>query len=446
MDANTPASTPVAKKKKPMAVLILIAMVLGIIVGYMIFTSYPDKKIASEIAGYISIMSDIFLRLIKMLIGPLVFSTLVVGIAHMGDAKTMGRIFARSMAWFITASLVSLLLGLTLANILRPGENLGLPLPDIGAATNLATSKFTLKDFVGHMVPRSFAEAMANNEILQIVVFSMFFGVAMAALGDTAATLVKAIEDLSHAMLKITGYVMKLAPIAVFAAMAATVATNGLEILLKFAVFMGDFYIGLILLWALLAFAGFLFLGPRILKLLGEIKEAFMLSFATASSEAAYPKILDALDRFGVARKIAAFVMPMGYSFNLDGSMMYCTFATLFIAQAYNIPLSLGTQLTMMLILMLTSKGMAGVPRASLVVIAATLNQFNIPEAGLLLILGVDTFLDMGRSATNAVGNSIASAVVAKFEGGQLSEEAAAAHVRNRDSEGPRLTVLPTAA
>ena len=417
MDANTPASTPVAKKKKPMAVLILIAMVLGIIVGYMIFTSYPDKKIASEIAGYISIMSDIFLRLIKMLIGPLVFSTLVVGIAHMGDAKTMGRIFARSMAWFITASLVSLLLGLTLANILRPGENLGLPLPDIGAATNLATSKFTLKDFVGHMVPRSFAEAMANNEILQIVVFSMFFGVAMAALGDTAATLVKAIEDLSHAMLKITGYVMKLAPIAVFAAMAATVATNGLEILLKFAVFMGDFYIGLILLWALLAFAGFLFLGPRILKLLGEIKEAFMLSFATASSEAAYPKILDALDRFGVARKIAAFVMPMGYSFNLDGSMMYCTFATLFIAQAYNIPLSLGTQLTMMLILMLTSKGMAGVPRASLVVIAATLNQFNIPEAGLLLILGVDTVLDMGRSATNAVGNSIASAVVAKFEG-----------------------------
>jgi Na+/H+-dicarboxylate symporter len=446
MGTVTNANAAAFKKRMPMAVLILIGMVLGIIAGYMVFTSYPDKKIAAEIAGYISIISDVFLRLIKMLIGPLVFSTLVVGIAHMGDAKTMGRIFARSMGWFVTASVVSLLLGLALANILKPGENLGLPLPDIGAATNLATSKFTLKDFVGHMVPRSIAEAMANNEILQIVVFSMFFGVALAALGDTASTLVKVIEDLSHAMLKITGYVMKLAPLAVFGAMAATVATNGLAILLKFAVFMADFYLGLILLWSLLALAGFVFLGPRVVKLLVEIKEAFLLSFATASSEAAYPKILDALDRFGVTRKIAAFVMPMGYSFNLDGSMMYCTFATLFIAQAYNIPLSAGTQITMMLILMLTSKGMAGVPRASLVVIAATLNQFNIPEAGLLLILGVDTFLDMGRSATNAVGNSIASAVVAKFEGGLLSEEEAEAHVRARDAQPPRIVPLGKAA
>ncbi|HEX4326194.1 MAG TPA: cation:dicarboxylase symporter family transporter, partial [Burkholderiales bacterium] len=225
-----------------------------------------------------------------------------------------------------------------------------------------------------------------------------------------------AIDELSHAMLKITGYVMKLAPLAVLAAMAATVATNGLEILLRFAVFMGDFYLGLILLWSLLILAGFIVLGPRVFKLLVLIKEAFLLSFATASSEAAYPKILIALDRFGVKRKISSFVMPMGYSFNLDGSMMYCTFATLFIAQAYNIELPLGTQITMLLILMMTSKGMAGVPRASLVVIAATLNQFNIPEAGLLLILGVDTFLDMGRSATNAVGNSIATAAVAKWE------------------------------
>ena len=309
------------------------------------------------------------------------------------------------------------MLGLILANVLQPGHDLGLPLPDIGASANLATSKFTLKDFVSHLVPKSFAEAMANNEILQIVVFSMFFGVALASLGEKARTLVHAIDELAHAMLKITGYVMKLAPIAVLAAMAATVAVNGLEILLKFAVFMGDFYLGLVLLWGLLVFAGFVVLGPRIFRLLVLIKEAFMLSFATASSEAAYPKILDALDRFGVKRKISSFVMPMGYSFNLDGSMMYCTFAMLFIAQAYDIELSLGTQITMLLILMLTSKGMAGVPRASLVVIAATLNQFNIPEAGLLLILGVDTFLDMGRSATNAIGNSIATAAVAKWEG-----------------------------
>ena len=422
------------KKKLPPAAWILIAMVLGIIVGDMIFMNFPDKKAAATIAGYVSIMSDVFLRLIKMLIGPLVFSTLVVGIAHMGDASSVGRVFGKALGWFVTASLVSLTLGLILANLMQPGNNLGLPLPDIGASANLATSKFTVKDFVSHLVPKSFAEAMANNEILQIVVFSMFFGVALSALGERARNLIAVIEELSHAMLKITGYVMKLAPLAVLAAMAATVATNGLDILLKFAVFMGDFYIGLILLWSLLALAGFVFLGKRVLKLLGLIKEPFLLSFATASSEAAYPKILDALDRFGVKRKISAFVMPMGYSFNLDGSMMYCTFATLFIAQAYSIHLTLGTQITMMLILMMTSKGMAGVPRASLVVIAATLNQFNIPEAGLLLILGVDTFLDMGRSATNAVGNSVAAAVVAKWENELLPEAEADAHAHRLDA------------
>src|SRR6187401_1104310 len=427
------------KRKLPAAVIILIALVVGIIVGYMIFVSYPDKKTASQIAGYISIMSDVFLRLIKMLIGPLVFSTLVVGIAHMGDASSVGRVFAKSLGWFINASLVSLVLGLVLANILQPGHNLGLPLPDIGTSANLATAKFTLKDFVAHLVPKSFAEAMANNEILQIVVFSMFFGVALAALGEKGRTLVNAIDELAHVMLKITGYVMKLAPVAVLAAMAATVAVNGLEILLRFAVFMGEFYLGLFILWGVLILAGFLVLGPRIFRLMVLIKEAFMLSFATASSEAAYPKILDALDRFGVKRKISSFVMPMGYSFNLDGSMMYCTFAVLFIAQAYDIHLPISTQITMLLILMLTSKGMAGVPRASLVVIAATLNQFNIPEAGLLLILGIDTFLDMGRSATNAIGNSIATAAVAKWEGELLPPEEADRYALELDA------ALPTA-
>ena len=422
------------KKRLPAALYILVAMLLGIAIGYLVYLEFPDKQVAAQIAGYISIVSDVFLRLIKMLIAPLVFSTLVVGIAHMGTASSVGRVFGKSLAWFFTASLVSLVLGLVMANLLQPGLNLGLPLPDIGASANLATAKFTVKDFVSHLVPKSFAEAMANNEILQIVVFSMFFGVALASLGDKAKTLVAGIEELSHAMLVITGYVMKLAPLAVMAAMAATVAVNGLEILVKFAVFMGDFYLGLFLLWAVLIGAGLLFLGPRVFKLLVLIKEAFLLSFATASSEAAYPKILDALDRFGVRRKISSFVMPMGYSFNLDGSMMYCTFAVLFIAQAYGIHLPLSTQVTMLLILMLTSKGMAGVPRASLVVIAATLNQFNIPEAGLLLILGVDTFLDMGRSATNAVGNSIATAVVAKWEGELVPEEQAAARAAEMDA------------
>lgn len=433
---TTPATNSAAPKKggSP-ALLILGAMVLGIVVGYFIYVSYPDKRAAAEISGYISIMSDVFLRLIKMLIAPLVFSTLVVGIAHMGDAASVGRVFAKAFGWFITASLISLVLGMVLANLLQPGQNIGLPLPDAATQTNLATSKFTLKDFINHLVPRSFAEAMAQNEILQIVVFSMFFGVALSALGERGKTLVAAVDELSHVMLKITGYVMKLAPVAVFAAMAATVGVNGLAILLQFAVFMGQFYLGLFLLWSLLVLAGFVVLGPRVFKLLRLIKEAFMLSFATASSEAAYPKILDALDRFGVKRKISSFVMPMGYSFNLDGSMMYCTFAVLFIAQAYGIELPLGTQITMLLVLMLTSKGMAGVPRASLVVIAATLNQFDIPEAGLLLILGVDTFLDMGRSATNAVGNSIAAAAVAKWEGELLSVEEAAEHEKRMDVE-----------
>jgi len=430
-------------RKLPTAVWILIAMVIGIVLGHMVHASFPDPKVASQIASYISLISDVFLRLIKMLIGPLVFSTLVVGIAHMGDAASVGRVFGKSLAWFITASLVSLVLGLIMANLLQPGANLGLPLPDIGSSANLATSKFTLKDFVNHLVPKSFAEAMANNEILQIVVFSMFFGVALASLGEKARTLINAIDELAHAMLKITGYVMKLAPLAVLAAMAATVAVNGLGILLKFAVFMGDFYLSLFLLWGVLVFAGYMFLGRRVFKLLVLIKEAFLLSFATASSEAAYPKILDALDRFGVKRKISSFVMPMGYSFNLDGSMMYCTFAVLFIAQAYDIHLSLGTQITMLLILMLTSKGMAGVPRASLVVIAATLNQFNIPEAGLLLILGVDTFLDMGRSATNAVGNSLATAVVAKWEGELLPEADADANARQLDQEAAATLAHP---
>ncbi|GAB2829157.1 dicarboxylate/amino acid:cation symporter [Comamonas piscis] len=423
------------KKGSSSALWILAAMVAGIVLGYAVNAGASDAAAAKDIAGYISIVSDVFLRLIKMLIGPLVFSTLVVGIAHMGDAASVGRVFFKAMMWFLTASLVSLLLGMVLANLLQPGANLGLPLPDVSAATNLATGKFTLREFINHTVPKSFAEAMANNEILQIVVFSMFFGVAMAALGDKAKTLLAMIDELSHVMLKITGYVMKLAPLAVLSAMASTVAINGLGILLKFAVFMGEFYLGLFILWSLLVLAGMAFLGKRVFKLLALIKEAFMVSFATASSEAAYPKILDALDRFGVKRKISSFVMPMGYSFNLDGSMMYCTFATLFIAQAYGIELSLATQITMLLVLMLTSKGIAGVPRASLVVIAATLGHFNIPEAGLLLILGIDTFLDMGRSATNAVGNSLASAVVAKWEGELLSEEDAEALSRKLDAE-----------
>ena len=402
---------------KRFTTVILIAMVLGIAVGYFCHEAFPDPNTAAAIAGYISLVTDLFLRLIKMIIAPLVLSTLVVGIAHMGSGGALGRIGAKTMGWFICASLVSLLLGMMMVNILQPGVNLGLPIPDADASPNLKTSGLTLKEFVAHLVPRSVIEAMATNEILQIVVFAIFAGVAIASLGERAKALEQIIEQVSHMMLEITGYVMKAAPLAVFAAIAATVTTSGLGILLTFGKFMGGFYLSLLLLWAVIFGAGFLVVGPRAFRLAELVREPLLLAFSTASSEAAYPKTLERLEQFGVPNRIASFVLPLGYSFNLDGSMMYCTFATLFIAQAYGISLSWGQQITMLLLLMLTSKGMAGVPRASLVVIAATLSTFNIPEAGLLLIMGVDQFLDMGRSATNVVGNSVAAAVVARWEG-----------------------------
>jgi len=405
------------KKKHNITKYIVVAMILGIAVGYACHSAFPDPNMAKEVAGYVSLLSDIFLRLIKMIIAPLVFATLTVGIAQMGDGSAVGRVGVKAFGWFFIASFTSLLLGLLTATILQPGSHLSLPLPASDANLGLKTGAFTLKDFVVHLVPKSIAEAMANNEILQIVVFSIFFGTALSALGESGKRLTGVIDDLAQVMLKVTGAVMWFAPVAVFAALASTITTQGLGILLTFAKFMASFYLALALLWGVLTLAGVTFLGKRAFTLIRLIREPFLLSFATASSEAAYPKLLDALDRFGVNRKISSFVLPIGYSFNLDGSMMYCTFAVLFIAQVYGIHLPLGTQITMLLMLMVTSKGMAGVPRASLVVIAATLNQFNMPEAGLLLIMGVDMFLDMGRSATNAVGNSIAAAVVAKWEG-----------------------------
>ena len=403
--------------------LILTGMLLGIVVGYACHEAFPDAKTAAGIAGYISLVTDLFLRLIKMIIAPLVLSTLIVGITHMGSGSSLGRIGLKTMGWFITASLVSLLLGLLMVNLLQPGVDLGLPIPDASSSPNLKTSGLTLKEFVTHLVPKSIIEAMANNEILQIVVFAIFSGVAIASLGERAKPLEKLIEQVSHMMLEITGYVMKAAPLAVFAAIAATVTTNGLGILVTFGKFMGGFYASLVILWLVIFGAGFLVIGPRAFRLAHLVREPILLAFSTASSEAAYPKTLERLEQFGVPNRIASFVLPLGYSFNLDGSMMYCTFATLFIAQAYGITLGAGEQITMLLLLMLTSKGMAGVPRASLVVISATLSTFNIPEAGLLLIMGIDQFLDMGRSATNVVGNSIAAAVISKWEGNLRPEQ-----------------------
>jgi Na+/H+-dicarboxylate symporter len=327
----------------------------------------------------------------------------------------------KALLWFVCASLVSLALGLVLVNVFDPG--LGVHKVAVGVSSGVDAHAMTLDGFVKHVFPDSAVRPLVENEILQIVVFSVFFGVACAAMGARAKLVLDAIEGLSHIILRVTGYIMKLAPLAVFCAMAATIATNGLSILVNYAKFMGEFYIGLVLLWCLLVAVGFVFLGPSIKRLILLVREPFLLAFSTASSEAAYPKMLEQLAKFPISRNIASFVLPLGYSFNLDGTMMYCTFASVFIAQAYDIPLTIGTQIAMLLTLMLTSKGVAGVPRASLVVIAATLSQFHLPEEGLLLILGIDTFLDMGRSATNVIGNSLATAVVAKWEGQLIADE-----------------------
>ena len=397
---------------------IMIAAVAGVAAGYAAHEIAGDAAATATLAGYFSVLADIFLRLIKMIIAPLVFSTVVAGIAGTGDAKTVGRIGVKALGWFITASLVSLLLGMTLANLFQPGANLAMPLPDAQAATNLKTGGLSLKEFIVHVFPKSFFEAMATNEILQILVFSLFFGFALTGLkASPAVTLTKFIDELAHAMLKLTEYVMYFAPLGVFGAVAAAITTQGIGVLATYGKFIGTFYVALVVLWCVLIAAGFAFLGPRVFALMKSVREPMIIAFTTASSEAAYPKLMERLDRFGVNERVTALTLPLGYSFNLDGSMVYQAFAALFIAQAYGIEMSLGQQVTLLLVMMVSSKGVAGVPRASLVVVAATLPMFGLPEAGLLLIMGIDHFLDMGRTATNVIGNAIATAVVAKWEG-----------------------------
>jgi Na+/H+-dicarboxylate symporter len=401
---------------------ILIALVLGIIAGWAINYAIDDGTPASadrlkSIADYLSIVTTLFLRLIKMIIAPLVFSTPVAGIAHMGDVAALGRVGVRSLGWFILASLVSLTLGLIIVTALHPGVGLNLAIPPNSAASGVETAAFNLKDLASHLVPQSIFEAMSTNEILPIVIFSLFFGIALTAIGEKGRPIVRGVESLVQVMLQVTNYVMRFAPFAVFTAVASALAERGPQIIATLGKFVGSFYLGLAILWALLIGICFVIVGPRTRHLVRYIRDPVVLAFSTASSEAAYPRTLEALDRFGVPPRIASFVLPLGYSFNLDGSMMYMTFATIFIAQAYGIHLSLGQEITMLLVLMITSKGMAGVPRASLVVIAAIMPMFRIPEAGLLLILAVDHFLDMGRSGTNVVGNAVASTLVARWEG-----------------------------
>ena len=437
-------------KKNKLIILIVFAMVVGILIGYIVNKSLSDSKFVydrtqvnkienvkvraevekaitkyeetcfreakKDVAGNYSVLSDIFLRMIKMIIAPLVFAVLVIGVAKLGDFKSVGRIGVKTLVYFTSATLLALALGLVIVNVFEPGKVMHLDLPDSSASVGVKPNQQSAKNFIAHVIPESVIGAMANNEILPIVIFALFFGVAAASIGEAGKAIVKACDSLGHVMFKVTNYVMSFAPIGVFGAITAVVIMQGLDLLGGYVYLIACFFGGLLFFVFVVLFGICKLFKIKFFSLLRDVKEPILLAFSTASSESAMPKTIEALEKHGISNRIVSFVLPLGYSFNLDGSIMYMTFATMFIAQSYGIDLSMADQIKMMLILLVTSKGMAGVPRASLVVIAGMLSMFNIPQEGLLLLLAVDQLLDMGRSATNVVGNAVASAVVARLE------------------------------
>lgn len=397
-------------------IAIIVALILGILLGGIVHYQFVDSK--EVFSKNIKLLGTVFIRMVQMIIAPLVFTTLVVGIAKMGDMKMVGRVGAKAMGWFITASLVSLLLGMVLVNTLAPGKGTNIKMEDTSSASELLekTQSFSLEEFVKHVVPKSIFEAFATNEILQIVIFSILFGIALSTLGKEGKSVIKLFDKISHVVLKMVTYIMWLAPLGVFGAVAAAVANYGFEIFSLYANYLLAFALGILLLWVLLLTVGYLILGKRLVTLLRHIKSPLLIAFSTTSSEAVFPKMVEELERFGCQPRIVSFTLPLGYSFNLDGSMMYMTFASIFIAQVYGIDMPLDKQLTMLLVLMLTSKGVAGVPRASLIVVVATCAMFGIPPEGIALILPIDHFCDMARSMTNVLGNALATSAVDKWE------------------------------
>lgn len=417
--SNTTHTSQREKPQKNMLTLyILVAMVLGGVLGGIVHT-YFDKETAASFSTHIKLLATIFIRLVQMIIAPLVLTTLVVGIAKLGDIKSVGRIGGRALAWFFTASFISLIIGLLWVNFLKPGNGVNLSNVDQTAVAEVTdkTQDFSIQHFVEHIIPKSVFEAMATNEILQIVIFSIFFGLAAASIGDNVKPVINALDKTSHIILKMVNFVMRFAPIGVFGAIAGVFAVKDVsDLMLTYTKFFSSFLVGIASLWIVLLMVGYLFLRSHLKTLLKRIVSPLVIAFGTTSSEAVFPKLTEELERFGIKDRIVSFMLPLCYSFNLDVSMMYMTFASIFIAQVYGIPLDTGTQLTMLLVLMLTSKGIAGVPRASLVVVAATCGMFNIPIEGVALILPIDHFCDMFRSATNVLGNSIATAVVGQWE------------------------------
>jgi proton glutamate symport protein len=402
---------PPASRIPSLTTQILAGLVLGAVVGAV----WPHAGVASKP------LADAFLRLIKMIIAPLVFSTLVAGVAGAGDLKAMGRVGLKAIIYFEVATTIALVIGLVLVNVFQPGSGLSVPNMVAGGDTTtvaaIARNQQSGWDMVLHLVPTSVVDAMARGDILQVVVFSLFFGVALAAMGASGRPVLAVVESIAHVMFKVTSYVMVFAPVGVFAAVASTVGGRGVAILLTLGKLIALMYAGLALFVLIVVVGVSYLIGVPFLRFAKAIREPFLIALTTASSEAALPKSLEVMEQFGVPKRIVAFVLPLGYTFNLDGTTLYLSLASVFVAQLAGVPMTLGQQLWMMLTLMLASKGVAGVPRGALVVLAATLTQFSLPLEGAAILLGVDQIMDMGRTAVNVMGNCIAAAVVARWEG-----------------------------
>jgi proton glutamate symport protein len=403
------SSSAAAKPRISPTTQILIGLVIGLIIGYVV--SITDPGWARVILPF----SQIFIRMIRMIIAPLLFGTLVAGIAGAGHFKDVGRMGLRAIIYFEIVTTLALLIGLFTVNVMQPGVGLTLPAPT--GAPPIAAQAQTWDQILLHMVPTSIIEAMATGDVLQIVVFSMVFAIGLGMVGEKGRPMIAWCEALTEAMFKVTHIVMLYAPIGVGAAIAATIGQSGLGVLWNLGYLVLTLYVALAVFYLLVLVPVMVMFRIPIVAFLKAIKEPALIAFSTTSSEAALPRAMECVEAFGVPRRIVSFILPLGYSFNLDGSTLYLSLAAVFVAQAAGVDLTVGQQVTMLLTLMLTSKGVAGVPRASLVILAATLASYNLPLEGITLILGVDAIMDMGRTMTNVIGNCLASVVVAKWEG-----------------------------
>jgi proton glutamate symport protein len=387
---------------------IFIGLVIGIIAGGIVSATHP------EWAVYFRPFSQIFLRMIKMVIAPLIFATLVAGIAGAGHVKVVGRMGVRAIVYFEVVTTLALIIGLVAVNVMKPGVGVNLPM---GQASEITAKPQTWDQILLHLVPESVIRAMAEGDVLQIVVFSIFFAIALGMIGEKGRPVVVWCEAVAETMFKVTNIVMRYAPIGVGAAIAYTVGHGGFGVLYNLAWLVVTLYLALAAFLLLVLLPVALLFKVPLRKFVKAVKEPAVIAFSTTSSEAALPRAMEVLERLGVPRRIVSFVLPLGYSFNLDGSTLYLSLAAIFVAQAAGVQLSAGQQITMLLTLMLTSKGVAGVPRASLVILAGTLASYGLPLEGVTLILGVDELMDMARTMVNVVGNCLATVVVAKWEG-----------------------------